>query len=231
MDNHQNKDELLKEAKELCLLLTTNLPRRVDSAEISLTAKIPFKALHYRAALFWRTEELARIACELFERNELASAMTLTRSCMETSAALWYLMGKVQKAIDSGDVESVDAALKRLIAGSRNNSSDFDAINVLNFVDWVDKAITGFRKMYEGMCEYAHPNWSGTSSLFANPNKERRWIDFGNTIRDNEAATMIGLLSLNQSLHIFSHINTRVNEIMPAFIELCENKLSEKNNK
>jgi hypothetical protein len=40
-------------------------------------------------------------------------------------------------------------------------------VNVLNFVDRVDKDIPGFRHQYDLLSEIAHPNWAGTVFLFS----------------------------------------------------------------
>jgi hypothetical protein len=59
-------------------------------------SKLPFKVLGYREALAWRMAELGRAAIEEFEKDKLAAAIVLTRAAVETSAALWYLCGKVE---------------------------------------------------------------------------------------------------------------------------------------
>jgi len=124
MNMPENRDDLLKESVERCRLLSDGLPKRVDPASISYTAKIPFKAMDYREALIWRTEELARTACEMFVRDELASAVTLTRACMETVAAMWYLKEKIQHVIDTKEVGDINDVLMRLLMGSKNDITD-----------------------------------------------------------------------------------------------------------
>lgn len=110
MNIPQNIDDLLKEAKQRCQLLSECLPKRVD-----YTAKIPWKAMVCREALIWRTEELARTAYEMFTRNELASAVILTRACMESVAAMWYLQEKIQHVIDTKEAgETANNVIRRL---------------------------------------------------------------------------------------------------------------------
>lgn len=226
MDKQEKRDNLLVEAKKRISLLTENLPTRVDPASISVTAKIPFKAIIYREALIWRTEELARMACEMYERNELASAITLTRSCMENVAAMWYLKEKIQYVIDSKDVGKIDDILMRLLMGSKNDLTNLDAVNVLTFVEKIDKDVQGFSKNYESMCEYAHPNWAGTSRLYSKPNTEKIWTDFGKNVRDTKSVTVVGLINLNVSLSIFEHSYNKVGDLIPDFIKICEKTLA-----
>jgi len=227
MDKLKKKEDLLKEAKERCALLTQSRLTRLDPASISPKAKIPYKAMHYCAALVWRAEELARIACELYDREEVVSALTLTRSSMETAAALWFLKEKIQSVVDSKYMGEIDDVLKKLLAGSRNDATVYDAYNVMKFVDNVDKRIAGFRKTYESMCEYAHPNWLGTSYLFSKPNKEKMWSDFGKDVERTAASVVGGLLLLNNAVMIFTHTLNKVDELLPAFIKICEEDLSQ----
>ena len=226
MDMPQNIDDLLKEAEQRCRLLSECLPNRVDPASISYTAKIPWKAMDYREALIWRTEELARTSYEMFTRDELASAVTLTRACMETVAAMWYLQEKIQHVIDTKEVGDINDVLMRLLMGSKNDITNVEAVNVLTFVEKINKDIDGFEKSYESLCEYAHPNWSGTSFLYSKPNTEKIWIDYGKNIRGKESVSIVGLTCLNTSLMIFEHSYNEVGDLMPDFINICEKNLA-----
>ena len=216
----------MKEAEQRCQLLSECLPKRVDPVSISNTAKIPWKAMDYREALIWRTEELARTAYEMFSRDELASAVTLTRACMETVAAMWYLQKKIQQVIDTKVVGDINDVLMRLLMGSKNNITDLEAVSVLTFVEKINKAIDGFERSYKSLCEYAHPNWSGTSYLYSKPNSETIWIDYGKNIRGKESVSVVGLTCLNTSLMIFEDSYNNVGDLMPDFIQICEQDLA-----
>ena len=226
MNIPQNIDNLLKEAKQRCQLLSECLPKRVDPASISYTAKIPWKAIVYREALIWRTEELARTSYEMFTRNELASAVILTRACMESVAAMWYLQEKIQHVIDTKEAGDINDVLMRLLMGSKNDITDIESVSVLTFVEKINKDIDGFERSYKSLCEYAHPNWSGTSFLYSKPNSEKIWIDYGKNIRGKESVAVIGLTNLNTSLMIFEHSYNEVGDLMPDFIGICEKNLT-----
>jgi cation transport protein ChaC len=158
------QDESLESIRgEICgrlEILESNLPRRVDGFAVSPHTKIPFKALVYREALIWRMTELGRAAFDCFEKNKLAAGILLTRAAVETSAALWYLSAKLDASVQSGTVGDIDDYLMKLMMGSKSNQDIMPAaINVLTFVDCVDKDIKGFRQQYDGLSEFARPNW------------------------------------------------------------------------
>ena len=194
---------LLEEATSLVEILTASLPTVVDPASISLQAKIPAKALCYREAMIWRTEELSGSACRHYASDELATAITLTRAAIEGMAATWYLKTSVEKVVKSRSVGAFDDQIMRLLLGSKNDVSALEAINVLKFIDSVDKEITGFRGTYESLCEYSHPNWSGTSLLFSRIDHEQVLTEFGRNKRNSEGPRSLGLQALIGTLTMY----------------------------
>jgi hypothetical protein len=216
---------LLDEAKQRVALLTANLPTIVDPASISYSAKTPFKALCFREALIWRMEEFALVSCELYAASRVASAMKMTRGCQENTAAAWYLNELVQGAIDRGDVNGLDERLMRLLLGSKNGVSAVSAVNVLTLVDRVDKKVPGFRKSYDDLSEFVHPNWSGTAMLFSKNDHEKILTEIGKNLRDHTSTIRFGLRCLIGSLIAFEHVYNDISDLMPSLIKLCESSL------
>lgn len=222
----ESVESLMDEIRERLKLLESSLPGRVDAAAVSLTAKIPFKALLCREALMWRMAELGRSAFESFENSKLASAIILTRAAVETSAALWYLCAKVDAAVKSGTVGDIDDHLMKLTMGSKTNPAMPNPINVMNFVDCVGKDIVGCRDRYDALSEFAHPNWAGTALLYSKPDPANFRADFGSNIRAGDSTRETGVLNLSVALMIFERSYNRIADLMPTFITLCENQLS-----
>ena len=54
-----------------------------------------------------------------FEGDRLAAAILLTRAAIETTAALWFLLTKLSKAVNAGNIENVDHHLMRLVMGNK----------------------------------------------------------------------------------------------------------------
>jgi hypothetical protein len=199
---NQSFESTMGEVRGRVELLESNLPRRVDGYGISPHSKLPSKILSYREALIWRMAELSSCALENFENERLASAITLTRAAVETSAALWYLRTKLEDAVHARAVGDIDDYLMRLIMGSKTNSDLPQAINVLTFVDHVNKQIDGFRHQYDNLSEFAHPNWAGIGFLYSKPDSQNLWTDFGANIRGLESTKLAGAVSLSVALMI-----------------------------
>jgi hypothetical protein len=222
----------LNEIRARIELLESSLPRGVDPMAVSPISKLPYKALLYREALIWRMTELCREALEGFEKNKLLSAIVLTRATAETSAALWYLWAKIDAVVKSGDVQDIDKDLVQLCI---NDATDPLATNralpkpvrIAAFRKQVDKDIEGFSRQYGILCEYAHPNWAGTVLLYSKPNPGDQCTIFGQNIR-GDSTKKIGVANLNAALMMFEKSYTRIGDLMPTFIALCENKLKTK---
>jgi hypothetical protein len=213
---------LMAEIRGRIEILDANLPLRVD-AMVSPDSKLPFKVLVYREALIWRMAELSHGALENFEKNRLALAILETRAAVENSAALWYLLTRLDATLEARAVGDIDDFLMRLLMGSRTDTEILpQAINVLTFVDRVEKDVKGFRQRYDRLCEFAHPNWAGTALLYSKHDQAKLWTDFGANIRAIEGPKQIGVTNLSVALMLFERSYKGIADIMLAFIELCE---------
>jgi hypothetical protein len=215
-------------------LLESSLPKRVDGWALSQMSKLPFKVLGYREALAWRMAELGRAAFEEFEKDRLAAAIVLTRAAVETSAALWYLCGKVEASVESSEVGDIDNYLMKMIMGIRTDPptdpTTGDAVtprpvSVGTFLERAEKDIAGFKRQYGYLSEYAHPNWAGTVYLYSEFDKERATADFGQNIREPDGTKVIGVGNLSVALLMFERSYNRVADLMPDFTKLCEERL------
>lgn len=223
---------LLDEIRQRLELFESNLPKRVDAMDVSRISKLPYKVLFYREALVWRIVEIGRSAFEDFGRDNVASAIVLTRAALETSAALWYLCAKVAAAVESGSVGDIDAYLVRLVVGIATDPPTLKdgaafprPIKVGQFLRQVEKDIEGFSRQYGILSEYAHPNWAGTVLLYAKHDQENRRTDFGQNMRKGENTRVIGVVNLSVALAMFERSYERIRELIPAFTALCEKSL------
>jgi hypothetical protein len=219
-------EDLMTEIRGRVERLESSLPSRVD-AMVSSDSKLPFKALLYRAALIWRMAELSRGAFENFEKDKLASALLLTRAAIEAAAGLWYLHAKLEAAVKAGAQGDIDSYLMKLAMGSRADPAMPEAVNVMKFVDRVEKDVEGFRHQYNILSEFAHPNWAGTALLYSRPDPPNLWTDFSANIRGIDGPKNIGAANLSVALMCFERSYNRIADVMPAFIELCKGRLKE----
>jgi len=225
---------LMDEIRKNLELLESNLPKRVDGWALSKMSKLPFKVLGYREALAWRMAELGRAAFEEFEKDRFAAAIVLTRAAVETSAALWYLCGKVEASVESDEVRDIDDYLMKMSMGMATDPpTDPETgeaimprpVRIGKFLDSVEKDIAGFKRQYGYLSEYAHPNWAGTVYLYCKFDKEKGAADFGQNIREPDGTKVIGTGNLDIALQLFERSYNRVADLIPNFTKLCEERL------
>jgi hypothetical protein len=207
--------------------LEARLPSRLDARDLRTRSQLPFYALYCRETWMWRIVELGRDAFDCFQKENFVSAMVLTRTAMETTAALWTLHGKLEKALDLGSVNisQLGTYLARLRVGQGKaiaQPDDPKAVHVMDFIRAVEKDCEGFEHQYDRLSEFAHPNWSGTTGLYSRFDHDEALAEFGRNIRGGESTKGSGLTNLSVALLFFEDIYNRLADLMPAFIELCE---------
>ena len=81
-------DSDLDEARKRIENIASHLPTSISVASLGVLSKAPYLLLSTREALIWRTEELARCACDMLERNDVATG--ILPSVGGYQAAHWY---------------------------------------------------------------------------------------------------------------------------------------------
>ena len=173
-------DDYRKIARLIVNNIADNLPDNVDSSATTLNSKLPFKSLVLREVLIHRLSELSSVALQLYDEERIVSAFVMTRSVLETVSVMFCLHKFVAEFNVNHDIKKLDAFLLKGIMGSRDKSTPIEAVNILTAVDKVDKEFAGLRKMYDCLCEYTHPNWSGMLGSFGTYDDESFCLNFNN---------------------------------------------------
>lgn len=207
-----------------------SLPSRVDPASISKKAKIPFKAISFREALFHRITELADSAFYfLTAEGKAVSGFILTRAAYETMALLFVLHTNIKKVIDSKSIGDFDDYIMTHTFGWRKEGVDDlpTMPNILGAIDKVDKFLDGhFRREYEAISEYCHPNCAGVHSSYVKIDKENIHADIGSQFTKTETISAAG--TLFSTLEMFEIFYNEISALMPDFVSICEGELEAK---
>jgi hypothetical protein len=213
--------EDLAEARQLVADLSASLPDKIEIAALGVRSKAPFQLLTVREALIWRTEELGRGACGALEREDFTVAALLIRSVAESAAMTWYLLEILENRKRYTPAELNDI-LMRMFAGSKNGWADVPiAINVLTFVQRLDKKMPGFEAAYNSLSEYAHPNWRGVSGLYSKIDRENFTVHYGRGLRAGLAGNEM-VNALIGGLLTFQAGYNKIADAMPAFLAELE---------
>jgi len=192
----------LEDARRHVETLRQNLPSSISVAAMGVRSKTPFNLLSVRESLIWRTEELARGACDMLEKGDLASGALLTRAVAESAAFVWRLH-ELLKTRATRDPDELNKTVLAMIAGWKNDPTFPQAINILTLLKHMDKTIPGAEASYNSLSEFAHPNWSGVAGLFSEIDRENYVTRFGRGWPKTERVKEMAANLLVASLELF----------------------------
>ena len=207
-------DDDLDHARRLVESISAHLPSSVDIVALGVKSKTPYHLLAAREALIWRTEELARGACEMLARDDLAAGILLTRAVAESAA---FVRSKYSP-------EQLHDNFQRMFLGwKQKGEPDFpEAINIMTLIDRMDKTIPGVRSGYDQLSEFSHPNWSGVSGLFSLIDKQQYITYFGRNLRNRTHPKEMACNLLVASLELFRYAYNSISEKLPAYLAELE---------
>ena len=195
--------ERLALAKRMASEIRDALPKSIHAGEFTLKSKLPYKASSFREVLIHRASDLADVAIDLYESNRLVPAFVLTRAVIETTAVLFWLHKKAERFVETHDEKAFDEFLMKGLMGSKDGTTNHESHNVLTAVDHLDKEFPGLRDMYNSLCEFTHPNWSGAMGAYSELEKEKYVLHLGKEHRP--PALALGLAPLIGALSMFAH--------------------------
>jgi hypothetical protein len=222
MEETNKIHEGLVEARVLATNIFASLPKTVEARGLTSESKLPFKTLCLREVLIHRVAELALVAVDLFECKKFVPAFIITRSIVETVAMTYWLSQKVGEHLENREDSKLDEFLMKAMMGSREQNWHHEAHNVLTAVNKLDKNYSGFRKMYDKLCEFLHPNWAGALGAYGEINTEQLSLSLGS--KNNPTQIIHGLAPFILSLTVFEAYYNLLSKQLTALNNLYENQ-------
>lgn len=210
--------------------LRGSLPQSVDVAALGVKSMAPFQLLCTREALIWRTEELARSACDALERDDFAVAAILTRAITENAALTWKLMD-VLDARGKYHPQQLNDLLLRLLAGSGKWAEAPKPVHVLDCLRNMDKKVPGVLSTYESLSEIAHPNLWGVVGLYSKTDEPNFTTYFGRGLRGADSSRSRISSAMLGSIGAFEYAYNQISNLMPAFLTELESIWSDDDDK
>lgn len=188
-------------AKELATNIRDSLPKELYAGSFTLKSKLPFRATSLREVLIHRLSDLADVALELYDADRLVPAFMVTRGVVETVAMTYWLHQKTTEFLESKDEKAYDEFLMRGTFGSKDSTPPPQPYNVLKAIDHLDKKFSGLRKMYDRLCEFTHPNYSGAMGSYSKLDSEGYILHLGES--HGKPPISFGIVPLIASLTVF----------------------------
>lgn len=213
--------EDVREARARANALRQSLPQSVDAAALGVRSKAPFQLLCTREALIWRTEELARTACDALERDDLAAAALLARATVESAALVWKLM-EILNDRRKFSAKELSDNLMRMLAGTRLWPDMPKPFRIGNCIERMNSKVPGVRESYNMLSEVAHPNWRGVFGMYAKTDEPKYTAHFGRGLRSTESTKGTVVNALLGALGLFEFAYNRISDAMPEFLAELE---------
>lgn len=130
--------------------------------------KAPYRSLVIRELVFWRLQDILSQSLQLSNMKMIVGARILLRSGIETLSVLIYLNQKMSKVINgSVKFNEFSNITEKLMMGARNKETLPDSINIQTIIENSDRKYSGLKKIYDDLCETAHPNYDGLCSGYS----------------------------------------------------------------
>lgn len=135
-------------------------------------SKIAWKLATYQHALLHRAVSLIDGTVLCWNNRSTLAAMLSARALMETVAVFAELENRMKVFLAEENLAGLDRLAQNGIFASRDPEwleevPDTKALNVLTYIDKLDRRASGYRGHYDRLSERCHPNAAGHSMMFS----------------------------------------------------------------
>jgi hypothetical protein len=177
---------------EALAYLRDHLVDGISPEEAADTPKVARKAKVLYQCMVRRVLDAADGTALGWNGGNLLTSITMARSLVETVAALNDLSDKLSDALGRESLDEVDAILMARLFAWRTNPIVITEIpsstNVLTLIDrldrWLKRVVApeaSVRGFYEGVSEFAHPNYLGITLIYSHTDNATGAVSFGAT--------------------------------------------------
>lgn len=143
--------------------------------------KVTNRCLTIREASAWRFYDLIEQSVNLYFNSHKLGAEILLRSALETLAIIIFTNQKMESIIRTKTgFHEFSKSTTRLLLGSKNDTTKFNAINVLSILQKCEKRYSGIISVYNNLSEVAHPNYEGLCRNYTKFDSENLVTSLGN---------------------------------------------------
>jgi hypothetical protein len=151
--------------------------------------KIAWKIAVLQQVLLYRVTMLATGCADMWNAQNLLSAILSARALIETVAVIDYVRDEITRLLASNDLDAIDALVTKETFSTRNpklleTAPETQAINALTLVDRLAKRrVPSMRTHYDSLSEWCHPNSNGHFITFADLDIDTGTVSFAETRR------------------------------------------------
>lgn len=217
---------MIKEIDKLIKVLNEQRIDKLEPADISKIAKIPFKIVTIREIYLCRTVDFAISSRLLIDNKSLVPLITLVRSLMETNSIFLRINNLTQKAIDEDNVDNLDEESMIVLCGTKDeDEKDYKSKNILGYLDKAATEYEHFREIYDNLSEFVHPNHDGCLGSYGSIAGNFENLQLGLHLEENNFVFGETIKFLLMNLELFNQEYETNKELVNKLIPICESKL------
>lgn len=143
--------------------------------------KVTYQILATRETVAWRFVDILGQAWFLHTHGKAIGARILLRSAIETIAVLIYQDKLIDDLLNSKiNFHDFMAKIISVMHGSKNESTDQPAINIVTMLKHCEKRYEGIERIYAWLSESAHPNYEGMRLSYSDTDPKSLITSFSN---------------------------------------------------
>lgn len=153
--------------------------RSIEPLYIDLDYIVPHNIDCASEALRCRFLDIMRSTCYLYKEKMYCSALISLRSALETLALLLKLNNQLRSLIN-GDLKLekfISTSKRYFFSFSNQSQANEDLPNTYNIQKFINETVI-FKKLYDELSEYAHPNYSGAFGIYATIKEDSPTTEF-----------------------------------------------------
>jgi hypothetical protein len=146
-------------------------------------SKIAWKAAVLQQALLYRGTELAIGCGRMWNVGNVLCSVLAGRALLETVALTLDFEERLQKHCNEKDLSKIDELINLHTFATKSKSliakaPELEAKNVLTYIDYLEKKVSGIRNHYETLSEWCHPNGYGHFFTFGTLDRSSGTVSF-----------------------------------------------------
>lgn len=184
-------------------------------------SRIAWKIDTFIEAILYRLVSLAQGAASSWNSGNALPAFLCSRAAVETCALLFDFQERLKALLLNQDLGGIDSLVMNRLFASRDKdwlaeSPQLAAVNILTFVDKLDKKIPGVRQHYDRLSERCHPNSFGHHQLYTRTNYENGTVSF------DHAKAMEDIRAVTLGMTLLTLAEHSIDEILAVSIKIAE---------
>jgi len=149
-------------------------------SDIAHKWKFTFLLISLREGISWRIVDILIQAYRIGCKGMTVGARILTRSALETVCLLIYMNRRMQAVVENKmSLNDFQLLTNRMFFGAKNQKEKPSPINVKRLVKESEKKYQGLEKIFDDLCETAHPNYGGICEGYIKFNRKEYETEFG----------------------------------------------------